>query len=94
MRFSGASRNNPNHLLAVFLKPHVDDQKNCSRTNGSESHPAFFFIRGFVSLRKRVGVIENKNGGLKANVMPEQISLVLVFIPFEAHQDRPAQFLG
>jgi hypothetical protein len=36
-------------------------------------------------LRNRIGIVENKNGGFKANIVLAKILAVLVLIPYESH---------
>jgi hypothetical protein len=38
-----------------------------------------------VTLRNRVGIVENENGSLKANIVLPKILAVLVLVPCESH---------
>jgi hypothetical protein len=47
--------------------------------------PTFLILKSDVTLRNRVGIVENENGGFKANIVLSKILAVLVLIPYESH---------
>jgi hypothetical protein len=63
----------------------MNHHRNRSRTNSAEGNPAVFFVARFISPRQGIGIIKDKNCGLKANIMLEQVLPILVFVPFETH---------
>jgi hypothetical protein len=50
-----------------------------------DRYPTFLILESDVTLRNRVGIVENENGGFKANIMLAKILAVLVLIPYESH---------
>ena len=44
-----------------------------------------FILKSDVTLRNRVGIVENENGSFKANIVLAKILAVLVLIPCESH---------
>ncbi len=51
-----------------------------------DRYPTFLILKSDVTLRNRVGIIENENGSFKVNIVLAKILAVLVFIPYESHR--------
>jgi hypothetical protein len=51
-------------------------------------YPTFLILKSDVTLRNRVGIVENENGGFKANIVLAKILSVLVLVPYESHSRR------
>jgi hypothetical protein len=68
----------------------VNDEKDGIRTDRSKSDPTFFFACRLVTLRQSVGILENENSGLKADMVPEQVLAILILVPFKTHGPNPA----
>ena len=62
MRFGGASRDDANDFLVVFLIERMDYQQNRTWPYGSDRYPAFLIHKRAVTLRYGIGVIENQKG--------------------------------
>jgi hypothetical protein len=56
-----------------------------SRDDTNDFFVVFLILKSDVMLRNRVGIVENENGGLKANIVLAKILAVLVLIPYELH---------
>jgi hypothetical protein len=82
----GASRDDPNDFFFVFVFfiKSMNDQQNRTRPYGSDRYPTFLILSD-VTLRNRVGIVENENGSFKANIVLAKILAVLVLIPYESH---------
>ena len=63
----------------------MDNQQNRTRSDRSNGYPAFLIGERIVALRDRIGIVENKSGGLKSNIMLAKILAVLVLIPSKSH---------
>jgi len=66
---------------------HYKDRSLADRANRD---PAFFFLRRFVSLRQSARIIEHECGSFEADIVLQQVLLVLGFVPFKAHGRYPA----
>ncbi len=73
-----------NDFFFVFFIKSMNDQQNRTRPYGSDRYPTFLILSD-VTLRNRVGIVENENGSFKANVVLAKILAVLVLIPYESH---------
>src|SRR5438445_1643095 len=63
----------------------MKDQENRTRPYGSDRYPTFLILKNDVTLRNRVGIVENENGNFKANIVLVKILAVVVLIPDESH---------
>jgi hypothetical protein len=86
--FRGAGRDDANDFLVVVFIKRMDDQQDRSRSYRADSYPALLILGVVVSPRNRVGIIENENGSLKANVVLAQVLAVLVLVPRKSHGTR------
>ena len=86
MRFGGASRDDANDFLVVFLMERMNYEQNRTRPYGSDRYPAFLIHKRGVTLRYGIGVIEHQDGSFKPNIMLAKILTVLVLIPFKSHR--------
>ena len=85
MGLGGASRDDANDFFFfVFFIKSMNDQQNRTRPYGSDRYPTFLILSD-VTLRNRVGIVENENGSFKANIVLAKILAVLVLIPYESH---------
>ena len=88
MGLGGASRDDANDFFFfVFFIKSMNDQQNRTRPYGSDRYPTFLILSD-VTLRNRVGIVENENGSFKANIVLAKILAVLVLIPYELHGKR------
>jgi hypothetical protein len=86
--FGGAGRDDANDFLVVVFIKRMDDQQDRSWSYRADGDPALLIVRVVVSSRNRVGIIENENGSLKANVVLAQVLAVLVLVPRKSHGTR------
>jgi len=63
----------------------VSDKEHSTQAGRSKRNPALLIAGGFVALRQSVWIIKDKGGGVEAEVMLEQISAILLVVPFETH---------
>src|SRR5271165_761339 len=84
-RLRKAGRDNADHFFAIAFKPCVDDEKYHSWSNGSQDVPALFVLQERVALRQNIRIIENESRSLEADIMLQQVPLVLSFVPFKTH---------
>ena len=84
MGLGGASRDDANDFFFVFFIKSMNDQQNRTRPYGSDRYPTFLILSD-VTLRNRVGIVENEYGSFKPNIVLAKILAVLVLIPYESH---------
>ena len=87
MGFGGAGRNDANDFLIVVFLKGMDNQKDRSRPYRADRYPTLLSIEGNVPLRNGVGIVENENGSLKANVLLAKVLAVLVLVPCKSHSN-------
>jgi hypothetical protein len=63
----------------------MNDQQNRTRPNGSDCYPTFLILESDVTLRNRVGIVENENGRFEANIVLVKVLPVLLLVPFKSH---------
>ena len=85
MRCGGAGRDDANDFLIVVFIKCMDNQEDRTRPYRAYSYPAILLIGVIISPRNGVGIIENENGSLKANVVLAKVLAVLVFVPGKSH---------
>jgi len=85
--FGGAGRNDANDFLIVVFIKGMDSQKDRSRPYRADRYPTLLSIEGNVPLRNGVGIVENENGSLKANVLLAKVLAVLVLVPCKSHSN-------
>jgi hypothetical protein len=85
VRRGGTSRDDANEFFVVLLIKSMDNQQNRACSDGPNGYPAFLIGGGIVTLRDRAGIVENENGGFKANIMLAKVLAVLVLIPCKSH---------
>lgn len=88
MGLGGASRNNANDFLVVFLLKGMDNQENRARSYGSDCDPAFLIVTSVVAVRNSIRIVENENGSFKADIVLAKILPALFLIPFNSIADR------
>ncbi len=62
----------------------MNDQQNRTRSHRSDRYPTFLIAESDVTLRNRVGVVENENGRFEANSMLAKVLPVLLLVPFKS----------
>ena len=87
MGFGGAGRNDANDFLIVVFLKGMDNQKDRSRPYRADRYPTLLSIEGNVPLRNGVGIVENENGSLKANVLLAKVLAVLVLVLCKSHSN-------
>lgn len=92
MGLGRAGRNDANDFFVVPLVERVHNQQDRTRSDSADRDPAFLGVIREVTLRDRVRVVENQNGGFKANVVLAEVLPALVFVPFKSHGSRSAPF--
>jgi len=80
----GASRDDTNDFFVVFLIKSMNDQQYRTRPYGSDRYPTFLILESDVTLRNRVGIIENENGRFEANIVIMKVLPVLLLVPFKS----------
>jgi hypothetical protein len=50
-----------------------------------DRYPTFLILESDVTLRNRVGIVENENGRFEANIVLVKVLPVLLFVPFKSH---------
>jgi hypothetical protein len=83
----GAGRDDANDFLIVVFIEGMDNQKDRSRSYGSDGYPTLLLAGVVISSRNGVGIIENENGSFKANVMLTKVLAVLVLVPCKSHSN-------
>ncbi len=63
----------------------MDNQENRTWSYGSNCYPAFFIVKGVVTSRNSVRIVENENSGFKADIMLAKVLPVLVLVPLKPH---------
>ncbi len=63
----------------------MNDQQNRTRPYGSDCYPTFLILESDVTLRNRIGIVENENGCFEANIVLVKVLPVLLFVPFKSH---------
>lgn len=69
MRLRKPGRDNADDFFAISFKPCVNNEEHDSRRDGSQGVPSFLVLKKRVKLRQSVGIFENKNCGLEADIM-------------------------
>jgi len=82
----GAGRDDADDFFIVVFIKGMDNQKARSRSYRSDGYPTLFIAGVVVSLRNGVGIVENENGSLKANVCLRRFWRFL----FSSHVNRMA----
>src|SRR5713226_4624601 len=83
--FSGASRDDANHFFAVCFPISMDNQENRTWSYGANRYPAFFLVRGGITLGNRARVVKDENRSFKANIVLAEVLPVLGLVPFKSH---------
>ena len=84
MGLGGASRDDANDFFFVFFIKSMNDQQNRTRPYGSDRYPTFLILSD-VTLRNRVGIVENENGRFEANIVLVKVLPVLLLVPLKSH---------
>jgi len=77
-------------FFAFSFKPCVNNEQHHSRSDGSQFVPSLLVIKKRLKLCQGVGIFEDENGSLEADIMLQQVSLVLDVVPFKTHGRVPA----
>jgi hypothetical protein len=84
MRLGASGGNDADDFFVVFLIPGMDHQQNRARSYRSNGDPAF--LLGFpLALGEGIGIVENQDCSLKANIVLEQVAAVLLLVPCKFH---------
>lgn len=67
------------------------DKQYSGLTHRPQRDPSLFFIGRFIALGQGVRIIEYKSSSLKADMMLQQVPLVLCFVPFKTHGRYPGR---
>ncbi|HXR15614.1 MAG TPA: hypothetical protein VN777_05325 [Terriglobales bacterium] len=67
----------------------MNHKKHNPGVDGSQSYPPLLILGELIGAGQGTGIIENKSGRLEADIVLEQVSSILVFVPFKAHGRRP-----
>src|SRR5713101_600132 len=81
--FSGASRDDANHFFASCFPIGMDNQEDRTCSYGTNRYPAFFLVKGGVTLRNRARVVKDENRSFEANIVLAKVLAVLVLVPFK-----------
>ena len=85
MGLSGASRDDANHFFAVRFPIGMDNQEDRTCSYGTNRYPAFFLVKGGVTLRNRARVVKDENRSFEANIVLAKVLPVLGLVPFKSH---------
>lgn len=84
-----AGRDDANNFFVVFLIVRVNDQKNGTRPDGPNRHPAFLIVMAEITLRHGIRILKRQNRSFKTNIMLIAVPTVLALIPFKSHGVPP-----
>jgi len=63
----------------------MNNDQDHSGPNGPYGYPPLLVLKRWVTLRDRIGIVENQNSGFKANVVLPKVLAILVFVPLKSH---------
>jgi hypothetical protein len=69
MRLRKPGRDNADRFFAISFKPCVNNEEHHSRGDSSQCVPSFLVLKKCVKLCQSVGIFEDKNGSLEADIM-------------------------